>query len=763
MSYSFDAIEGRYQSFHSEPCSLEKQIQMSQFGVGSAAIRLSFLDFSCNNITSHISTDTNYDGSIFCINIGNEIRIYSQENNNSSTERRFCSGSPAHIRFRSTLTSHCFRQMTDKVKDTQLLIGLANGEIKLIDPLKEDPNKVFNEAKSIDETSVTCISWVPHSPHQFLVSHSSGCMYLYDETLAQLSTPTYNLFKQGIGFSVYTCKTKSTRNPLYRWTLGSSNNNNNTSKFDNSKSISKHTDYINGYIQNKMYETRNTNSFNYDSSSMINSLFDDNNVSINHFAFSPCGRFLAIVTEDGYMRVMEYHEMELYGFMRSYFGGLLCVDWSPDSLFIVTGGQDDLITIWSVLHRAVICRGQGHKSWVSMVRFDPYLCPNTDMPPPSSSSLSSSVCINHEELTENSMIIRNSPVTLCDNGDLRSYRLGSVAHDTMLCLWELTDDIIRQGVEFIQSSTIMKKHLHNLNYNTTCYSHGKNSSCLQNSFNEIFTSYSNNIISNCNISPIVTDTIVTVLSSNNNNDSITSTIIPSSYIHSTTTTTTTTTNRFSMKLLNDNRYINNKRKNTLMNNSTSSSLPAAPTSVSSTSSSSSSSSSSASSGPPLNNESMDKCNKSIFSISRGFHFAYTNSSNRIVRFPRIGMNNSITIGSASGGGGGGGGTDKLNTSTMNSIKTCSLNRLNEVKWMLSVSENNIFGSPLCPRINDVPMLEPLVCTRILKDRVTDLVFRRDTIHIVDQQGLFLAWQRPMEVKENNGPSFRIPVCQQSSE
>lgn len=62
--------------------------------------------------------------------------------------------------------------------------------------------------------------------------------------------------------------------------------------------------------------------------------------------------------------------------MRSYFGGLLCVDWSPDSLFVVTGGQDDLITIWSVRERAVICRGQGHKSWISMVRFDPFMCPS---------------------------------------------------------------------------------------------------------------------------------------------------------------------------------------------------------------------------------------------------------------------------------------------------------------------------------------------------------------------------------------------------
>ncbi|KAH8860435.1 WD repeat-containing protein isoform 2 [Schistosoma japonicum] len=419
MSHSFDGIEGQYQSFSSELCVLEKQIQMNQFGVGNAAIRLSFLEYYCKNETPHFQADADYDGSIFCINIGNEIRIYTQENANSSHERRFCGNSPAHVRFKAPLTSHCFRRSTDKVKDSQLLIGLANGEIKLIDPLKEDPNKVFNEGKSVDGTPVTCVSWVPHSPHQFLVSHSSGCMYLYDETLTQLSAPTYNLFKQGIGFSVHTCKTKSTRNPLYRWTLGSPS----AQKFDNTRVLSKHPDYANGFVTNKIYETQNNSLTN---SSTISSLFDDSNVSINQFAFSPCGRFLAIITEDGYMRVMEYHEMELYGFMRSYFGGLLCVDWSPDSLFIVTGGQDDLVTVWSVLDRAVICRGQGHRSWVSMVRFDPYLCPiNNDISNDdsmSTSSCSHSLTANHEQLDRKS-VTRNSPVTVCENNDLRTYRL----------------------------------------------------------------------------------------------------------------------------------------------------------------------------------------------------------------------------------------------------------------------------------------------------------------------------------------------------
>lgn len=64
--------------------------------------------------------------------------------------------------------------------------------------------------------------------------------------------------------------------------------------------------------------------------------------------------------------------------MRSYFGGIICLDWSSDDKFIVIGGQDDLVTIWSVYDQVVVCRGQGHKSWVSTVKFDPFMSPSSD-------------------------------------------------------------------------------------------------------------------------------------------------------------------------------------------------------------------------------------------------------------------------------------------------------------------------------------------------------------------------------------------------
>ena len=52
---------------------------------------------------------------------------------------------------------------------------------------------------------------------------------------------------------------------------------------------------------------------------------------------------------------------------RSYFGGLQSLGWSPDGKYIVTGGEDDLVTVFSVYEKRVVCRGQGHRSWISQV------------------------------------------------------------------------------------------------------------------------------------------------------------------------------------------------------------------------------------------------------------------------------------------------------------------------------------------------------------------------------------------------------------
>lgn len=81
---------------------------------------------------------------------------------------------------------------------------------------------------------------------------------------------------------------------------------------------------------------------------------------------------------------------------RSYYGGLICVCWSPDGKYVLTGGQDDLISIWHVPESVLIARCQGHHSWVTSVAFDPWRC------------------------------------------DDKNYRFGSVGEDRRLCLWDFS-------------------------------------------------------------------------------------------------------------------------------------------------------------------------------------------------------------------------------------------------------------------------------------------------------------------------------------
>ncbi|XP_063627566.1 WD repeat-containing protein 20 [Cydia splendana] len=265
-------------------------------------------------------------------------------------------------------TCHDFNTVTMAPDSVALVIGFSTGQIQLIDPIKKELSKLYNEERLIDKTRVTCIKWVPGSSNLFITAHASGQLYVYNEELTCGTTaPHYQLFKQGDGYSIHTCRTKSTRNPLYRWVIGAEGS------------------------------------------------------CINEFAFSPCGTNLAVVSQDGFLRVFHYDTMELIGRARSYFGGFLCVCWSPDGKYVVVGGEDDLVTVWSFSERRVVARGQGHRSWVSVVAFDPYVVSFTD---PES----------------------EEPEEERQKSDVQCYRLGSVSQDTQLCLWDLTEDVLRPPV-----------------------------------------------------------------------------------------------------------------------------------------------------------------------------------------------------------------------------------------------------------------------------------------------------------------------------
>ncbi|NWH83479.1 DMWD protein, partial [Aegithalos caudatus] len=260
-------------------------------------------------------------------------------------------------------TCHDFNQFTAGTETLALLVGFSAGQVQYLDLAKKDSaGRLFNEERLIDKSKVTLVKWLPDTERLFLASHASGHLYLYDsEQPCVASSPQYTLVTQGEGFRVFSCKSKTPRNPVLKWAVGSG--------------------------------------------------------ALNEFAFSPDGRWLACVSQDGVLRVFHFSSMLLQGMMRSYFGGLLCVCWSPDGRYVVTGGEDDLVTVWSFAEGRVVARGHGHKSWVNAVAFDPFTPPP---PPPDAAGDGDK---------------REEPPSV-------TYRFGSAGQDTQFCLWDLTEDVL---------------------------------------------------------------------------------------------------------------------------------------------------------------------------------------------------------------------------------------------------------------------------------------------------------------------------------
>ncbi|WVQ84387.1 hypothetical protein IAT38_006539 [Cryptococcus sp. DSM 104549] len=117
---------------------------------------------------------------------------------------------------------------------------------------------------------------------------------------------------------------------------------------------------------------------------------------INGIAYSPDAKFLAAISEDGNLRLIDVAEEHITDTFVSYYGPFTCLSWSPDSRILAVGGQDDLITLISPREARVIARCQGHSAFVT--------------------------CINFDQM----------------KGEGRAYRFGSVGEDGKLILWDFS-------------------------------------------------------------------------------------------------------------------------------------------------------------------------------------------------------------------------------------------------------------------------------------------------------------------------------------
>ncbi|KAL4972745.1 catabolite repression protein creC [Aspergillus desertorum] len=246
------------------------------------------------------------------------------------------------------MLSHDVNETTKSSAHIDVIMGSSAGDIFWYEPISQKYARI-NKNGIINSSPVTHIKWIPGSEGFFLAAHENGHLVVYDKEkedalfipeLPEHSTETV----KPSGWSLQVLKSVNSKNqktnPVAVWRLA--------------------------------------------------------NQKITQFAFSPDHRHLAVVLEDGTLRLMDYLQEEVLDVFRSYYGGFTCVCWSPDGKYIVTGGQDDLVTIWSLPERKIVARCQGHDSWVSAVAFDPWRC------------------------------------------DERTYRIGSVGDDCNLLLWDFS-------------------------------------------------------------------------------------------------------------------------------------------------------------------------------------------------------------------------------------------------------------------------------------------------------------------------------------
>uniref|UniRef100_A0A671V5E5 WD repeat-containing protein 20 n=1 Tax=Sparus aurata TaxID=8175 RepID=A0A671V5E5_SPAAU len=557
---------------------------------GSNPVKVSFVNVN----------DQSGNGDRICFNVGRELYFYIYKGVRKAADlskpidKRIYKGTQP--------TCHDFNHLTATAESVSLLVGFSAGQVQLIDPIKKETSKLFNEERNnfkrgsefsktrftkliivrlIDKSRVTCVKWVPGSESLFLVSHASGNMYLYNvEHTCGTTAPHYQLLKQGENYSVHTCKSKSTRNPLLKWTVGEG--------------------------------------------------------ALNEFAFSPDGKFLACVSQDGFLRVFNFDAVELHGTMKSYFGGLLCVCWSPDGKYIVAGGEDDLVTVWSFLDCRVIARGHGHKSWVSVVAFDHYTTSVEESDPMEFSGSDEDFqdpMIHFGRDRANSTQSRLSKRNSTDSRPVSvTYRFGSVGQDTQLCLWDLTEDILFPHLPLSRTRT------HTNVMNAT--------------------------------SPPAGATIITNTSSNTTNG-------------------------------------NNSGANTPGINSLSTTLPR-----------SNSLPHSAGSGGGIGSGIMDSA------IATGVSkFATLSLHDRKERHHE---------------------KDHKRNHSMGHISSKSSDKLN-LLTKTKTDPAKTLGTLLCPRMEDVPLLEPLICKKIAHERLTVLIFLEDCLVTACQEGFICTWARPGKV------------------
>ncbi|KAF6239954.1 hypothetical protein HO173_001562 [Letharia columbiana] len=252
---------------------------------------------------------------------------------------------------------HDINSLTKGPNHIDVIMGASTGDIVWFEAYSQKYVRV-NKNNIISTSAVSQIRWLPGSENLFLAAHMDGSLIVYDKERDDAAFIPESNGAPTLSHNPFDPDLK----PLH----------------------------INKSVNSKNQKANPVASWKI------------SNHRITDFGFSPDSRHLAVVSEDGSLRIINYLKEQLTDLYPSYYGAFNCVCWSPNGKYILTGGQDDLVSIWSLAERRIVARCPGHHSWVTAVAFDP---------------------------------------RRCDNGN---YRFGSVGEDRRLLLWDFNVGMLRR-------------------------------------------------------------------------------------------------------------------------------------------------------------------------------------------------------------------------------------------------------------------------------------------------------------------------------
>ncbi|PRP82287.1 WD repeat domain 20 isoform 3 [Planoprotostelium fungivorum] len=221
------------------------------------------------------------------------------------------------LRFGEVLTCVDVNHHSSTIRSVRLLLGFRLGDL-FVTETGQSGSIQYDRISA--RGAVTGVSWVPESHELFVASFSSGIINVYDTTRGTANPPSNSATVSMMdgGFSI-TSYAGEKYNPVQKWAFSKS--------------------------------------------------------SVTDISFSPNGKFLAITSQDGFLRIVDFKQQKLLVSYRSNYGGFLCVTWSPDGKYLATGGEDDSVCVWSASSEyKCVARGRGHQSWVGRVCFDTWEC-----------------------------------------------------------------------------------------------------------------------------------------------------------------------------------------------------------------------------------------------------------------------------------------------------------------------------------------------------------------------------------------------------